>query len=66
MSNLNKVMLIGRLGRDPEVRFLENGTAVAKLGLATTESYKDKNSGEWVDLTAVSYTHLTLPTILLV
>ena len=51
MSNLNKVMLIGRLGRDPEVRFLENGTAVAKLGIATTESYKDKNSGEWKDLT---------------
>ena len=50
MSNINKVILIGRLGRDPEVRYLENGSAVAKLGVATTESYKDKQ-GEWQDIT---------------
>ncbi len=50
MSNINKVILIGRLGKDPEVRYLENGSAVAKMGLATTESYKDKQ-GEWQDLT---------------
>ncbi len=51
MSYLNKVMLIGRLGRDPEVRFLENGTAVAKIAIATSESYKDKTSGEWIEQT---------------
>lgn len=39
---LNKVMLIGRLGRDPEVRKLDNGATVAKFSLATDESYKDK------------------------
>lgn len=50
MSNINKVILIGRLGKDPEVRYLENGAAVAKMGVATTESYKDKQ-GEWQDIT---------------
>jgi len=50
MSNINKVILIGRLGKDPEVRYLENGAAVAKIGMATTESYKDKQ-GEWQDIT---------------
>lgn len=47
---VNKVTLIGRLGKDPEVRTLENGTNIAKLSLATDESYKDK-SGEWQTLT---------------
>lgn len=46
MSNLNKVMLIGRLGSDPEVRTSDNGKSVARISLATTESYKDKQSGE--------------------
>ena len=50
MSSLNKVMLIGRLGRDPEVRYLENGAAVAKFSLATSESYKDKE-GNWQEQT---------------
>lgn len=45
MSNLNKVMLIGRLGRDPEVRHTREGNAVATLSLATSETWKDK-SGE--------------------
>jgi single-strand DNA-binding protein len=40
---LNKVTLIGRLGRDPEVRRLDSGAAVAKFSLATDESYKDKD-----------------------
>ncbi len=44
--SLNKVMLIGNLGKDPEVRHLENGTAVANFSIATSESYKDRNSGE--------------------
>lgn len=47
---INKVLLIGNLGRDPEVRRLESGVAVAKFSLATNESYKDK-SGEWQTLT---------------
>ena len=43
---VNKVFLIGNLGRDPEIRRLESGTAVGKFSIATNESYKDKN-GEW-------------------
>ncbi len=43
---LNKVTFIGNLGRDPEVRRLESGIAVAKFSIATNENYKDKN-GEW-------------------
>lgn len=49
--SLNKVMLIGNLGKDPEVRHLENGTAVANFSIATAESYKDKNSGEIISNT---------------
>lgn len=49
--SLNKVMLIGNLGKDPEVRHLENGTAVANFSIATTESYKDRNSGEIISNT---------------
>lgn len=48
--NLNRVMLIGRLGKDPEVRYLENGAAVAKFSVATTEYYKAK-SGEMKETT---------------
>jgi len=43
---VNKVVLIGNAGKDPEVRYLDNDTAVASFSLATSESYKDKN-GEW-------------------
>lgn len=43
---VNRVILMGNLGRDPEVRRLENGATVAKFPLATNESYRDK-SGEW-------------------
>ena len=43
MSSLNKVMLIGRLGQDPEVRYTQSNTAVATLSLATNERYKDGN-----------------------
>lgn len=43
---VNRVILIGNLGSAPEVRRLENGTAVAKVSLATNENYKDK-AGEW-------------------
>lgn len=43
---LNKVQLIGRLGKDPEVRNLESGNTVANFSMATSEKYKDKGSGE--------------------
>ena len=43
---VNRVIIIGNLGQDAELRRLENGTAVARLSVATNESYKDK-SGEW-------------------
>lgn len=46
MAGVNKVILIGNLGKDPEVRYLEGGTAVAKFTLATSENYKDKTTGE--------------------
>lgn len=47
---VNRVILIGNLGADPEVRRLENGAVVAKVRLATNENYKDRN-GEWQSLT---------------
>ncbi|WP_282775220.1 single-stranded DNA-binding protein [Phaeodactylibacter xiamenensis] len=47
---VNRVILIGNLGADPEVRRLENGAVVAKVRLATNENYKDR-SGEWQTLT---------------
>lgn len=43
---INKVILIGNLGKDPDVRYMPNGQAVANITLATSESWKDKNSGE--------------------
>jgi len=46
MAGINKVILIGRLGQDPEVRYTPDGTAVANFSIATSEEWKDKNSGE--------------------
>ena len=43
---INKVILVGNLGKDPEVRYMPNGNAVANITLATSESWKDKQSGE--------------------
>jgi len=45
-SSLNKVMLIGNLGQDPEIRAFQSGGRVASFSLATSESWKDKTSGE--------------------
>lgn len=45
-GSVNKVILIGNLGKDPEVRRLENGAVVASFSLATSETYVDKNTGE--------------------
>ncbi len=48
---INKVILIGNLGADPEVRYMPNGQAVANVSLATSESWKDKDSGEMKEQT---------------
>ncbi|MGB0932894.1 MAG: single-stranded DNA-binding protein, partial [Lishizhenia sp.] len=45
-GSVNKVILIGNLGRDPETRTLENGAKLARFSIATSESYMDKNTGE--------------------
>jgi single-strand DNA-binding protein len=45
-GSLNKVLLIGRLGADPEIKQMSNGKNVARLSLATSDSWKDKNTGE--------------------
>lgn len=50
MSSLNKAMIIGRLGQDPDVRYTQSNTAVANMSVATSERYKDK-SGEWKENT---------------
>ncbi|MBK8181561.1 MAG: single-stranded DNA-binding protein [Candidatus Competibacteraceae bacterium] len=46
MASVNKVILIGNLGKDPEVRYMPSGRAVANVTLATSDSWKDKNTGE--------------------
>ncbi len=48
---VNKVILIGNLGNDPDVRFTPNGSAVANLSVATSESWKDRNTGQQQDRT---------------
>ena len=50
-GSVNKVIVIGTLGRDPEIRYLPNGNAVASLSVATDEGYKDRNTGQQVDKT---------------
>ncbi len=51
MSSVNKVILIGRLGRDPETRFSAGGDAIANLTLATSDKWRDKQSGEMRETT---------------
>lgn len=46
MSGVNKVILVGNLGKDPEVRHLESGAVVANFPIATSETFKDRNTGE--------------------
>ena len=46
MASVNKVILVGNLGRDPETRYMPDGGAVTNVSIATTESWKDKGSGE--------------------
>jgi single-strand DNA-binding protein len=51
MASVNKVTIIGNLGRDPETRYMTNGEAVTNIAVATTESWKDKNTGEKKEVT---------------
>ncbi|MEW6165124.1 MAG: single-stranded DNA-binding protein [Pseudomonadota bacterium] len=51
MASVNKVILVGNLGADPESRYMPNGDAVVNIRLATTESWKDKATGEKRELT---------------
>ena len=46
MASLNKVLIIGNLGRDPETRYMPSGDAMTTIAVATTESWKDKQTGE--------------------
>ena len=57
MASVNKVILVGNLGRDPEVRYMPNGEAVCNFSIATTENWKDKSGvkqekTEWHNITA--------------
>lgn len=51
MASVNKVIIVGNLGRDPETRYMPNGDAVTNITVATTENWKDKNTGEKKELT---------------
>ena len=46
MASVNKVIILGNVGKDPEVRYMQNGDSVVSVSVATSESWKDKNSGE--------------------
>lgn len=46
MAGINKVIIVGRLGRDPEVRYTQDGTAVTNFSVATSDEWRDKQSGE--------------------
>lgn len=50
-KGINKVILVGNLGNDPDVKYMPSGGAVTNFSLATTDSWKDKNTGERVDRT---------------
>lgn len=51
MASLNKAMIIGNVGKDPEIKYTQDGTAKASFSLATSESWKDKNTGEKKEIT---------------
>ena len=51
MSSVNKVIIVGHLGKDPETRYMPNGDAVCNITVATSESWKDKASGEKREIT---------------
>jgi single-strand DNA-binding protein len=51
MASVNKVIIVGNLGRDPEIRYMPSGDAIANIAVATTYKSKDKNTGEQKELT---------------
>jgi single-strand DNA-binding protein len=51
MASVNKVIVVGNCGRDPETRYMPNGDCACNIAVATTESWKDKNSGEKKEIT---------------
>lgn len=51
MAGINKVILVGALGKDPEIKQFQNGDKVAMVSLATSEKWQDKNTGEWQEKT---------------
>ncbi len=62
MAGVNKVIIIGNLGADPEIKYTQSNVPVANFRVATTESWKDRNSGEWQEKTEwhriVAWRHL--------
>ncbi len=54
VRGINKVILVGRLGKDPEVRYIPNGGAVANLQVATSESWRDKQTGEIPEISTLT------------
>lgn len=51
MAGVNKAIIVGRLGSDPEIRYMPDGTAVANFSIATSDEWKDKNTGEKMERT---------------
>ncbi|GGE90650.1 hypothetical protein GCM10008020_39510 [Massilia psychrophila] len=51
MASVNKVIIVGNLGRDPEIRYMPSGDAIANIAVATSYKSKDKNTGEQKELT---------------
>jgi single-strand DNA-binding protein len=60
MSQFNKVILMGNLTRDPELRYSQDGLAIVRFGMAVNEKYKDKERTTFVDLTAFGKTGETI------
>ncbi len=62
MAGVNKAIIVGNLGRDPEIKYTQSNVPVANFSVATTESWKDKTSGEWQEKTEwhriVAWRHL--------
>jgi len=62
MAGVNKVIIVGNLGRDPEIKYTQSNVPVANFSVATTESWKDRNTGEWQEKTEwhriVAWRHL--------
>ncbi|MFD2273851.1 single-stranded DNA-binding protein [Undibacterium arcticum] len=58
MASVNKVIIVGNLGRDPEMRYMPSGDAMATIAVATTDSWKDKNTGEKKRTNRVAPHHL--------